>query len=68
MQRVTKLISKSGKRRQGHTYLRERGVPKTILDKTPSDWKQIVVLTERGYNRTDGKPAMLSTTMHIRDY
>jgi hypothetical protein len=61
------VISKSGKRRQGPRYIIENRQPKTILDKLPSDWKQIVILTDSGTRRRNGKPAMISKTRHLRD-
>lgn len=64
---MEKLISKSGKRRQGHFYTKDAHGPKTILDKTPSEWKQVVIIEDSGTKRTNGKPAMISRTRHRRD-
>jgi hypothetical protein len=61
-----KLISKSGKDRQGHTYTRDNhGEPYTRLDKSPRPWKQIVIHEVVRNPLKPGKMAIHSRTKHV---
>lgn len=63
---MEKTISKSSKRRQGHTYsVNQRGEGVVTLDQYPRDWKQVVEHTDSGMKNKKGKKLLYSRTKHV---
>lgn len=58
-------ISKSAKDRRGHRMVKMNGVNVPVEYFGP--FKMVVEITEAGYKKKNGKPAMISKTRHTPD-